>query len=140
MAEDYGIKYALPGKKANGNKNPKELGFSSQFNTLKTFKKGNPSFVAPNGISTWEIAHGLGYRPAFNAYYRDSFNGEIYQVSSFNQNGSGREGASITCEAKSNNYNLVIRIHNQSGLTKNIDFFFEIFYENLTTEPIYFIG
>lgn len=140
MADDYGIKYALSGKKANGNINPKELGYSSQFNTLKTFKQDTISYNVATGITTKTIAHGLNYRPAFNAYFRDSLTGEVYQVSAFNQNGLGRSGAEINVEAKSDNYNLTLRINNSNAANRNVDIFYEIFYENLTTEPEFFIG
>lgn len=137
---DYGFKYSVPGKKANGNINGKELGYSSKYGTLKTFKQGNISYASASGLTTQTIRHGLPYRPAFNLYYRDTLTGEVYQANSFNASSLVREDAEISVEGSADPYNLNIRIYNSSGSSKNVDIFYEIFYEDLVLEPEFFIG
>ena len=139
---DFGFKYSLPLKSTLGNNNPKELGYSSKFQTLETFKSGRASKAASAGaLTTLEIAHGLPYRPAFNAYYRDTLTGEVYQcMSGFEEESFNRVAAEISVHAKVNNYNLIFSIYNNAASTKNVDVFYEIFIQDLTTEPQFFIG
>jgi hypothetical protein len=138
--EDYGVKYSVGGKSVIGNTNARELGYSTQYNTLKTFKQDTISYAVANGITTKTIHHGLDYRPAFNVYYRDTLTGEVYQSSTFHQDGAAREDAEISVEAKSDNYNLTLRINNSNASSRNVDIFYEIFYEDVVQEPQFFIG
>lgn len=137
---NFGFKYSIRNKKAEKNTNPKELGYSSQYETYKTFLQGNISYQVPDGLSSKTIRHGLSYRPAFNVYYRDSLTGEVYQTNTFHPDGSDREDAEISIEAGTDPYNLYLEIDNSSGGDRNVDIFYEIFYEDLVLEPAFFIG
>lgn len=139
MAEDYGIKYAVT-QKSLEDRDPHSVGYSSTDVTLKKLTSGVVSISTPNTtLTTLEIPHGLGYRPAFNAYFRDPLNGEVYPVSSgFESVDFNRLGSVANVHAKSNNYNLVLQAYQNSGSTKGIDIFYEIFYEDLVTEPIFY--
>lgn len=131
MAEDYGFKYSIPEKDLS-KKDPNDVGFSSSFNTLKTYISGNISKAAPTGgDTTIEIPHGLGYIPSFNGYFKggNGAAGEWHPIS------SGIEDVNNTVGMKADSYNLTITITNWSGSTKNIDIFYEIFYENIQEEP-----
>lgn len=137
MAEDYGIKYALPGKSALKNINPQELGYSSKFKTLQVFKQDTVSYNVAAGFTTKTINHGLPYRPAFNCYFRDSQTGEIYQTEGgFEDIQFNRSGAHLNVHAKTDNQNITLVIYNSAGANRNVDIFYEIFYQDLTTEPI----
>lgn len=141
MAQDYGFRYSLP-KKNLERRDPQDVGFSSTINTLKTYISGIVSKLATHGTTTTiEVPHGLGYRPAFNGYYRDSTTGEVYQIASgFEANEFSRSATDINVHARSDNYNLTFNIWNDNAsLDKNVDIFYEVFYEDLTTEPS-FIG
>jgi hypothetical protein len=137
MAQDYGFKYCIP-QKSLLNKDEKDIGFSSRYNTLKTHISGLISkSVATNVYTTIEVAHGLPYRPAFNGYYRDTISGEVYPISSgFPDSGSLRSGTNIEVSGKSNNYNLTFTLYNDTGATRNIDIFYEVFYEDLVSDPV----
>jgi hypothetical protein len=137
MVQDYGVRYALPNKDLK-KKDPDDIGFSSSFNTLKTFVSGVVSKTATHGaLTSLQVPHGLGYRPAFNAYFRDTLSGEVYPVASgFENTEFNRSGSEINVHAKSDNYNLNFDIWNDNSTTdKGIDIYYEVFYEDLTTEP-----
>lgn len=136
MADDYGFKYALY-QKSLANKDPNDIGYSSKYNTLKQWLTGIKSVAAVHqALTTVTIPHGLPYRPTFNAYYRDTLSGNVYAVSSGQEGQSfARQGAEIGCHAKADNYNLTIEVWNNNATTdKNVDVFYEIFYEDLSTE------
>lgn len=139
---DYGFKYSIGKKSVVGNVDPKQLGYSSKFGTLKTFLSDKVSVAAAaNTFTTKEVQHNLNYRPAFNAYFRDPSNGEVYQVESgFESIQFNRSGAQVNVHAKTDNFNITFVVYNSTGSTKNVDIFFEIFHEDLTTEPVFFFG
>jgi hypothetical protein len=141
MADD-GFKYSLTNQSAEKSHDPKIIGYSSEFTTLKTLKSGYISKACAAGVNTSvEIVHGLKYRPGFNAYFKDTLSGDWYQVmSGFEDVSFGRSGAEISVHAKSNNYNLVLDIFNNNAATRNVDLFYEILYEDLTTEPGLVVG
>lgn len=132
---DLGFKYSLTGKSALGNTNPKELGYSSKFQTLMVWKSGKVSAAIPSQTLTEiTVAHGLPYRPAFNAYYSDTLDGEVYQVvSGFPDISFGGVGGETSVQAKSNNYNLVLSVYNNNVAERNVDIYYEIFIQDLTT-------
>lgn len=134
MAETtkHGLKYSVKGFSALGNTNSRELGYSSRYNTLKTHEKGIKSLVAAAGSNSLTINHGLRYRPAFNAYFRDTLTGEVYQVmSGFEDVTFSRSGAEINVHAKSTNSTLAFTIYNNTASNKNVDIFYEIFIEDI---------
>lgn len=139
---DYGFKYSLSHKSALGNNNPLELGYSSKFRTLKIFKSGKVSVTATALTNTTiTVAHGLFYRPAFNAYYTDTLTGEYYPVmSGFEDTSFFRVAAEISVHAKVDNYNLTLVVFNNNAADRNVDLYYDIFVEDLTTEPIKYYG
>jgi hypothetical protein len=137
VADDYGIKYALSNKTVIKNTNAQELGYSSKYKTLQTFRQDTVSYNVPAGFTTKTVNHGLPYRPAFNCYFRDSQTGEIYQTEGgFEDIQFNRAGAQLNVHAKTDNQNITFVIYNSSGSSKNVDIYYEIFYQDLTTEPI----
>lgn len=136
--QQYGIRFCIP-RKTLTKKDFRDLGFSSSLTTLKTFLSGIISKAAPSvTLTTIQVAHGLGYRPAFNGFFRDTLTGEVYAIASgFEDSQFGRVAAEINVHGKSDNYNLTFDIFNNAGVTKNVDIFFEVFYEDLTSEPQY---
>lgn len=141
MTDEYGFIYATYRKSLN-NRNSQDIGFSSLYNTLKTFKSGIISkAVAGSSSDTISVAHGLGYRPAFNAYFRDTLSGEVYPIASgFEDINFGRSGAEINVHGKSDNANVIFVIFNNNAASRNVDIFYEVFYEDLVSEPQFFVG
>lgn len=139
---DYGFKYSTGNKSIINNSNPLEIGYSSRFQTLKIFKSGKVSSAASAGVNTTvTVAHGLSYRPAFNAYFTDTLTSEYYQImSGFEDITFTRVASEINVHGKSNNYNLVFVIFNNAASSKNVDIYYDIFVEDLTTEPKFFVG
>jgi hypothetical protein len=132
----YGIKYAIPGKSLEDN-NPKSIGFTSGIPTLKDQVSGILSKqAAASSLTTVEVPHGLPYRPAFNGWFRDPSNGEVYAVASgFDDVTFNRSGSVVNVHMSSNNYNLVFAIYNTTGAAKNVDIFYEAFIDDLVSEP-----
>jgi hypothetical protein len=122
-------------KSVIGNINPHELGYSSGFNTLKVHKSGMISkAVGGSAYATVQVSHGLLYRPAFNAYYRDTLSGEVYHImSGFEDIDFGRSGAEIAVHGASNNSEVTFTIFNNNASSRNVDIFYEIFYEDLSS-------
>lgn len=136
--QDYGAKYAIQYKDLS-KRDPNDIGMSSGFGTLKTHISGVVSKSAAAGALTIvEVPHGLGYRPSFNGYFRDPTNGEVYPIASgFEDVSFNRSGSVVNVHGKSNNYNLVLAIYNTTAGALGVDIFYEVFYEDLVSEPIF---
>ncbi len=133
---NYGAKYAIKYKDLN-KKDPNDIGFSSGFGTLKTHISGIKSVAAAaNSLTTVEVPHGLNYRPAFNGYFKDPVSGEVYAIAAgFEDVRFNGSGSVVNVHGKTNNYNLVLSVYNITGGTLNVDIFYEVFYEDLVSEP-----
>lgn len=134
MVSDYGLKFSIKGKSVIGNTNLQELGFTSNFPSLKTSSQGVKSVsVGASSSVDANVFHSLIYRPAFNAYFRDTGTGEIFQVmSGFDDIGFERTTPNVNVLAKSDNQSLNFRIQNGTGITVGVDIFYEIFIEDLS--------
>lgn len=85
MAKDYGIKISKPGFDVK-TANDKDLVFSSKFDTFKVAASGTGSFTANGALQIAEIAHSLGYTPAFfvfsevHAGFGEPTTGDFYMM------------------------------------------------------------
>lgn len=68
---NYGFKVSKTGYDVRTTED-KNLVFSSAFNTLKVYKKGNLSITTDgSGNATTDVTHGLGFAPAFKVFVKD---------------------------------------------------------------------
>ena len=85
MAKDYGIKISKPGFDVR-TASDKDLVFSSKFDTFKVSVSGTGSFTADGTLQIAEIAHSLGYVPAFfvfsevHAGFGEPSTGDFYML------------------------------------------------------------
>lgn len=76
--------------------NPNDYIINSRYNTFKIYKEFNGFITTPAAPGTGQkiIAHGLGYHPAFLAYYRLKKNSQVWWLdqTSMNSNTSDNDG------------------------------------------------
>lgn len=108
---DYGIKFAIEEKNALTSINPRDFLIWSKYKDFKILKKANSSLLISTGnlVATQQIAHGMGYPPAYYAWVDLQNNGKFYMLETNSGVQVGSVNAHSTDTSAADNTNISFR-------------------------------
>lgn len=126
---DYGIKVAIEEKNALTSFNPRDFLIWSKYKDFKILKKGKGSLLIPNGSTSArkQIAHGMGYSPAYYFWVDMDNNGKYWMVGS-NPGSTSGSTPHNTSEPESNKTNIsFLGTRDGTSGNENMPFAYAIF-------------